>query len=157
MIFNCTKGVLSGILVLLRNVWFLSQTAVSHSNQIFPWTNMLIKTSLCHFFLHEVTALFLRRTRQQGGRNAKVDYGKIRALLITSSTCLQILRYCWNVSMRSRTSNRLQMGPWALTSSPCSSRTDLDDFNVVHAFQLSVTRLGQKTEIDLTENECNAL
>lgn len=122
MIFNCIKGVLSSILVLLRNVWFPSQAAISHSNPIFPWMNTLIKMSLWHFFLHEITVLFLRR-QQQGGRNAEVGYGKIRAWLITV--------YCWNVSMRSSTSNRLQMGSWALTSSPCSSRTNLDDFNIL--------------------------
>lgn len=89
MIFNCIKGVLSSILVLLRNVWFLSQAAISHSNPIFPWMNTLIKKPLWHFFLHEITVLFLRR-QQQGGRNAKVGYGKIRARLITV--------YCWSVA-----------------------------------------------------------
>lgn len=76
VMFNCNKRVLSGILVLLRNVRFLSQTAVSHSNHIFPWTNMLIKMSLHHLFLHEKMVLFLRRTQQQVGRNAKVGYGR---------------------------------------------------------------------------------
>lgn len=60
--------------------WFL--TAI-------PWTNTLIKLSLWHFFLHEITVLFLRSKQQQGGRKAEVGYGMIRALLITLLTCLQ--------------------------------------------------------------------